>query len=259
MPAIEPYWQDEARGLTLYHGDCRDILPHFADGEFGMLHTDPPFEVTITSFSTRTPAFAALAQSGWAFNHGWLPEAARCLVEGAGCYVWMNDEGWSSLRADGIACGLRPCQRLIWVKTNPRPSLPRKNYRSGTELCMYLTRGEKTSYFEAESQRDCLPVFHAPIVNGKERVGHPSQKPESIVRGFLRRSAPANLAVLDPFCGSGTTLAACAKLGLPCTGIELEEKYCHMAASRLSKDLTYGEPNLFSEVVGGSCARDETD
>lgn len=49
--------------------------------------------------------------------------------------------------------------------------------------------------------------------------------------------------------GSGTTLAACAKLGIPGTGIELELKYVEMAAARLSEDLSYGEPNLFNREL----------
>ena len=53
-------------------------------------------------------------------------------------------------------------------------------------------------------------------------------------------------SVLDPYLGSGTTLAACAKLGIQGTGIEIEEKYCEMAAARLSDDVSYGKPNLFN-------------
>ena len=41
----QPYWQDEERGLTIYHGDCREVLPTFADGEFGSVVTDSPYGV----------------------------------------------------------------------------------------------------------------------------------------------------------------------------------------------------------------------
>ena len=78
----------------------------------------------------------------------------------------------------------------------------------------------------------------------RKGFSHSPAKPERVMRRLIRAFGGAS--VLDPYLGSGTTLAACAKLGLPGTGIELEERYCEMAAARLSEDVTYGETNLFN-------------
>jgi len=67
--------------------------------------------------------------------------------------------------------------------------------------------------------------------------GHPAEKPEALVGRLIRESDAQH--VLDPFCGSGTTLAAARLLGVTAVGIEAEERYCEMAAQRLSQGVLF--------------------
>ncbi len=64
---------------------------------------------------------------------------------------------------------------------------------------------------------------------------HPTQKPEAVMRWALLQAPETVKTVLDPFMGSGTTLVACKRLGRSCVGIEREERYCEIAARRLSQ------------------------
>jgi DNA modification methylase len=65
---------------------------------------------------------------------------------------------------------------------------------------------------------------------------HPTQKPEALMRWCLS-FFPNAQTILDPFMGSGTTLRACKDLGRKCIGIELEEKFCEIAARRLGQEV----------------------
>lgn len=236
---MKPYWTNEQHGLSIYLGDCLAILPQLGR-EFDLCLTDPPFELTFTALSHKTPAFEQLRKTGWQASFGWVGQVAQVLAHGGAWYVWMNDEGWSPLKAAALDSGWRPCQRLLVIKTNPQPTYMCKNYRCATELVMYGTVGDKTNAFNMESQQDALPLFYAPICGGGERTEHPTQKPLSIVERMVRISSNKGDTVLDPFLGSGTTLVAAYRLGRQGVGIEIDEQYCELAATRLEREIAQG-------------------
>jgi site-specific DNA-methyltransferase (adenine-specific) len=69
------------------------------------------------------------------------------------------------------------------------------------------------------------------------KLGHPTQKPISIIAPLIRCSASEGEVVLDPFMGSGTTLRAAKDLGRKAIGIEIEERYCEIAAKRMAQEV----------------------
>ena len=69
------------------------------------------------------------------------------------------------------------------------------------------------------------------------RNGHPTVKPVRLMRWLVRLVTPPGGTVLDPFMGSGTTLVAAKNLGRKAIGIEIEERYCEIAAQRCSQEV----------------------
>jgi DNA modification methylase len=65
---------------------------------------------------------------------------------------------------------------------------------------------------------------------------HPAQKPLSVMQRCVRLITPG-LVIIDPFMGSGTTLAACLRLGRPCIGIEIDEQHFAVACDRLQQEV----------------------
>jgi site-specific DNA-methyltransferase (adenine-specific) len=70
----------------------------------------------------------------------------------------------------------------------------------------------------------------------RERVGHPTQKPEAVIAWALAQAPDDVGSVFDPFVGSGTTLVAAKRVGCNAVGIEIQERYCEIAARRLQQD-----------------------
>jgi site-specific DNA-methyltransferase (adenine-specific) len=73
------------------------------------------------------------------------------------------------------------------------------------------------------------------INNGKEYVGHPTQKPVEMLKYLLRASSREGEIVLDPFMGSGSTAVACQQLGRKFIGFELDPQYIEMCQKRLAQ------------------------
>ncbi len=114
MTLPEPYWQDEARGLRLFHGDCRDILPCFADGECGSVITDPPYANGTDYGETHDDR-----DSLRCLVEDFMPEAIRVsgrvvLTPGVG-NMWLYPEPtWTMCWADPAGQGSGPWGFASW-------------------------------------------------------------------------------------------------------------------------------------------------
>jgi len=81
-----------------------------------------------------------------------------------------------------------------------------------------------------------------------EELVHPTQKPEALMLWCLSTRWTSTGDVLDPFMGSGTTLRAAKDLGRRAIGIEIEERYCEIAARRLSQEVLFPAHGAAQEV-----------
>lgn len=119
---------------------------------------------------------------------------------------------------------------LIWHKTNSAP-FANGVWRGDIEYCVHIR--ERGAYFEGNAKLK-KKVFSHPMVTDK---CHPTVKPLPLLNKYIQIGTKPNDIVLDPFMGSGTTLRAAKDLGRKAVGIELEEKYCEIAANRLRQSV----------------------
>ena len=159
-----------------------------------------------------------------------ISECYRVLKPGGAFYMFTAREQNGYFVRQGLARGFTYRNQLAMVKKNPLPSLSKSNWRSGFDLCMYLTKG-KPRTFNFLSQQVCKNVFH--YSNTQRETDHPTEKPLSVIRLLVEVSSQASDRVLDPFMGSGTTAVACLELGREFLGFELEKEYIDMARKRL--------------------------
>ncbi len=218
-PVIEPYYSEA--GITIYLGDCRDVLPILPSVD--LVLTDPPYGIDLDTDNSRFSGgnVASVSRRGNGIGTGngqpivndATPFDPSFLIDyGKHQVIW----GWNNF-PDKLPRGA--C--LVWLK--------RYDEAFGT----FLSDAE-TAYMSKGHGVYCRRDL-SNMAGVKERA-HPTQKPVSLMRWCLEFFPHADL-ILDPFMGSGTTLRAAKDLGRKAIGIEIEERYCEIAARRLQQEV----------------------
>ena len=261
-------------GGVIYYGDNLRVLGLLPEASADLVYVDPPF-FTNNSYhllgqAKGQPVFNDKWAGGVADYIAWtrarLVEMRRVLKDTGSVYFHCDWHASHHLRVllDNIF-GLDNFQNeIIWHYTGGGRSSQRRFPRKHDSVYLY-TKSERwtfnldevrVSYEESsgyahggivsKAGKRYVPhpkgklmddVWAVPIVNplAKERVGYPTQKPEALLRRIIRVSSNPGDVVLDPFCGSGTTLVAAAALGRRWVGIDASQDACGLAQARLSR------------------------
>lgn len=237
---MRPYYEHD--GITIYHGDCREILPTV--GQIDCVVTDPPYCSGGFSESGKSAAKGMGLRSetirdvGWFVNDNMTTQGIAWLMSHVAgwCFRQMADGGtftaftdWRMLNnlAPAIeSSGFRYQQLLVWKKPNPGLGV---GFRAQHELAMHFAKGTGKYY-----SFDHGNVIESKRVNASDRE-HQTQKPLDLIETILTVVSEAGKTVVDPFMGSGTTLHAAKNLRRKAIGIEISERYCEVAAKRISQ------------------------
>lgn len=159
-----------------------------------------------------------------------ISECYRVLKKGGSMYMFTARENSGFFIRHALARGFTYRNQLALVKTPQLPSFSKTNWRSGFELCMYLTKGPAKT-FNFLSQRELVNVHTYWI--GQKKTKHPTEKPLEFTKRLVMVSSNPGELVLDPFMGSGTTAKACVETGRDYVGFERDADYIRMAKERL--------------------------
>ena len=226
---MTPYYQDDA--VTIYHADCFDILAGLEPA--GMVLTDPPYNIPVGSaFVHGTVVGDGAGRHNDAPIVGWhelldAPEQAVLIEFGRN-----HPDAVTERSAAHRAAGFEPWRQYVIVKSTPPPT-PRPVFVSSFETATISIRGRRDWYgggYVPDSWRGRTP-------NARGNGVHPTQKPVEPFRVLIEAMADPAWTVIDPFAGSGTTLRAAKDLGRQAIGIELEERYCEIAAVRMAQEV----------------------
>jgi DNA modification methylase len=236
---MQPYYVDDA--VTLYLGDCREILPTLEPVDH--LITDPPYSAHVHSKSmrgavgwkgeiaeTRALGFEALIPETREFIGYWL----RNHVD-RWSLVFSDTES-AHLWATEMAETLEYVRTAFWHKVGGAPQFTGDRPAVACEAITIGHRAGKKRWNGGGKQG----IYSVPIVldrgaSATEFRCHTTQKPEALMVHLVSDFTDQGETIIDPFAGSGTTLVAAKRLGRKAIGIELEEKYCEIAAKRLSQ------------------------
>lgn len=211
MSKLTPYY--EHGGITIYHGDCMEILPTLPDGA---IVSDPPYGMDnncdYTRFTMGPNGHGGSSSRKYKPVHGddkdfdpspWL-RYGEVILFGFNHFVSRLPVGTT----------------LVWLK---RFDGGFGSFLSDAEIA-WMKGGHGVYCFRdtsllAETNIRC----------------HPTQKPVPLMSWCIQKVT--SQTILDPYMGSGTTLVAAKNLGRRAIGIEIEEKYCEIAAKRLSQEV----------------------
>lgn len=240
---MRSYYEDAAAGITIYHADCFDVLPELSG--IGAVITDPPYssggqfrgdrarstteKYVQSGTMVYRPEFAGDnrdQRSFLAWAALWMMRARASSVEGAPICCFTD---WRQLPTvtDAVqAAGYTWRGVATWAKGYGRP-----NPSGFSNACEFIVHG---SNGPSEERTDYPPGYYETRALRDNEKDHIAQKPADVMRWVCRVAQPKSL-IVDPFMGSGATLRAAKDLGHTAVGIEVDERYCEIAAERLSQ------------------------
>jgi site-specific DNA-methyltransferase (adenine-specific) len=211
---VTPYY--EHAGITIYHGDCHDVIADLWAG-VGLLLTDPPYGISHTSGGGTGGKWHNVRHQGMTIANDDRPFDPAHLLGRAPVILWGANFYSDKLPGGGW---------LVWDK---RPGIEDMEFnRSDAEVAFFS---------ESRTVKTFRHLWHG-LCRATE-IGchlHPTQKPVALMKWCIGLVPSARL-VLDPYAGSGPTLRAAKDLGINAIGIEIEERYCEIAAKRLSQEV----------------------
>jgi site-specific DNA-methyltransferase (adenine-specific) len=209
---VKPYYEQD--GITIYHGDCREILPTLEAGSVDLVLTDPPYgmrwDAKVTRGKNGTGKQGPTRNYGITIANDDNPFDPGPWLKFPKVILW-GFHHFSTRLPEGTV--------LVWLK---RYDTGFGSFLSDADLAWM--KGGNGVY----CKRDLS------LQGESSRRLHPTQKPVNIMSWCIEKAHGGDL-ILDPYMGSGTTLVAAHQLGRRAIGIEIEERYCEIAAKRLAQ------------------------
>lgn len=253
MSLPTPYYEEPS--ITIYHGDCREILPHLQ--KVDAVITSPPYNFSgfhRTSLNKNGRVVRELTYRSYTddmqemeykcFIASVMLALFYCLKDGGSC--WWNYKGRYDQNKyysphwviDYTPFDLR--QDIIW-KYPSGPDVALDKFFPRVEHVFWFSKGKPKMNPDLASRGN---VWEITQHNGS--IGHPAVFPEELATICITASTIESHIILDPFMGSGTTLVACQKLGRAGIGIEIDPGYFDIACKRVEDAMR--QPDLFVET-----------
>lgn len=227
-----PYYQDDY--ITLYHADCRELLPGRPPAD--LLISDVAYECISGGRPGKgigQPCGILKFNDGKIFTHNDIQPAEyaglfyNALAAAAHCYVMANVLNLEAMLREFRLAGFGLHNQLPWIKDN---AVTNKWYMKDVEYILMFRKGKAFPINDCGEKTSCL------FPNPRGKI-HETEKPSSLMEKLIRNSSQPGQVVLDPFCGSGSTLQAAKNLGRFGVGVDIDESKCEQAALRLSTGL----------------------
>lgn len=233
--------------ITLYHGDCNEVIKTIADGSVGLCVTDPPYKIMPRGNAGNMGGFMTQkrALDGKIFNHNdididdYIGELYRVLKDGTHCYIMTNNYNICHFLDVVSKSDFHFVKNLIWDKQN---KICGRYYMGQYEYIIFMRKGKDRII----NNCSCSDIISIPLKKNKNTDGtnlHDSEKPVQLMQLLVENSSEDGDLVFDPFTGSGTTAIACLRSNRRFVGCEIDKTYFDIAVRRIQDELS--QPQLF--------------
>lgn len=230
---MTPYYEDDL--VTLFHGDCREVTEWLAAD---VLVTDPPYGRAWRQGEVKSAGSSKAHARNTASLTG-IANDDTTAIRDAALLAWGGDRPavvFGDLMLAPPAGTKLVCAYRKPVDAGLRGAM--NGVRRDLEAIYLMNRGWQSGI----GGRTSMFATSAVLVGSPNGVvakagGHPHTKPQDVMQELIGL-VPGTIA--DPFAGSGSTLVAAKQLGRRAIGVELDERYCEIAARRLAQDTLFG-------------------
>ena len=223
----------------LYRDDCLEMIDQLPDCSVDLVLTDPPYNISQeqTANCFRSMNRQSLDFGTWDHDFdqtSWIQPMTEKIAKNGAMIIFNRWKNLGLIADELERCGMDVKDCIRWEKTNPMPRNRDRRYVADFEFAVWaVKRGGKWTFNRQDSKYQ-RPEFIATAPNGKHRF-HPTQKPVDLLEELIKIHSNPNDLVFDPFMGSGSTGVAALELGRRFVGIEINEKYYHIAQQRLAE------------------------
>jgi len=221
---IKPYYSDDY--VQIFHGDCREILPQLP--KVDLVLTDPPYGSKQNLQHSRRGRGGDFLKGIITIARDWdecigdnedfepshILEYGQVIIWGANYFSHLLPTSSKWLiwdKRDGVSSDDNADCEIAWT-----------NLKGVSRIYRQLWKGI------CRQGRENIAIQHEKL--------HPFQKPVALMEWCILQANKADM-ILDPYLGSGSTVRAALNLNRKCIGIEIEEKYCEIAAKRCSQQV----------------------
>ncbi len=264
LPA--PAFHDPRHHIKIYQGDCLEILAAVPENSVDLVFADPPYFLSNGGITCHAGRMVSVNKGEWdkskgadanhEFNRAWLAACQRVLKPNGS--IWVSGTA-HVIHSVGFAMQqleFKLLNDISWVKPNPPPNLSCRYFTHATETLIWAAKNKKSRHtFHYKEMRQLAggkqmkSVWRdiKPPEPWEKRFGkHPTQKPVALLERILLASSNESDLVLDPFCGSGTTLLTAFRLRRHALGCELSAEFLSLSLRRSCSELVHVQINVFS-------------
>lgn len=224
----------------LYLGNAYTIVKEFKNKNIKVNHiiTDPPYNISKeNNFSTMRNPRQGVDFGKWdkQFDlYAWIADYSEILDKNGSMIIFCSYRYISYIIDKLEDCDMCVKDIIIWEKANPMPRNINRRYVQDTEFAVWaVKKNAKWVFNKPDDVSYCRTIYEAPVVGGKERTSHPTQKSLALLENIIKIHTNKNETILDPFMGSGTTGEAALKNERKFIGVEISQEYFNITKNRL--------------------------
>ncbi|MFC2051267.1 DNA-methyltransferase [Chloroflexota bacterium] len=268
--------------VTLFEGDCLDVLPTLPERSVDMIFADPPYNLSNGGITCHAGRMVSVNKGEWDKSNGieqdhefalsWLTACRRVLKDNGTIWVSGTMHNIYSVGFTLQQLGYKLLNEISWFKPNAAPNLSCRYFTHSHETILWAAKSEKSKHrFDYQLMRqiaggkqmrslwadidvkdepqDIWPITTPP--KAEKKFGkHPTQKPVVLLERIILASTNPDDTILDPFTGSSTAGVAVIRNNRRFIGIDTENEYLEISKKRLEEELTNisDKPQLIKET-----------